>query len=292
MNGVGFGILKLAGRLPFFIFHGLSNLLFPVLYYFLAYRKDVVLQNLGNSFPEKSPNEIKAIAKNFYKHLADIFLEYIKLLGINGRELKSRLHFHNEDVLLDLQKKNRNIILVMGHYGNWEFLLGLPFFNEQFNTNIAFKSLYKVQKNKRVDSILYKSRSKHGMGLIPAQDVKQEFANPGPQNQAVIFLADQSPSNSRRAHWTKFLNQDTGILMGTERYAQLFNHAVVYLKMTRLKRGEYEVSFELIAEHPKEWEKGKISEKHHQLLERDIKEAPQYWLWTHKRWKKQKPMDL
>ncbi len=283
-------LLKSLSALPLWFWYGLSDLLiFPVLYYLIGYRKAIVTGNLERSFPEKSKAEIAKIRKAFYHHFSDIMVEYIKLLGISTRELNKRISFEKPEVLKQLEAQGKSFLMVGGHFGNWELHSGIALFNKQHQSNINFKGIYKVQKNKAVDDLLFESRSRHGVNLLPTDEVKNQLSDKENGVFTMIFLGDQSPSNALRAHWTTFLNQDTGILMGTERYAQIFDLAVVYVRILQPKRGHFVFDFELISTDANATEKGEISEAHHQLLEKDIRETPHRWLWTHKRWKKKKP---
>ena len=281
--------LKLLSILPFGFWLLVSRMLAPLLYYGIGYRKKVVHQNLHRSFPSKSEEEINKIAFEFYQHFCDVMVEYIKFLTISSKALKKRVQFGNTEVLQKYSTSKRDFIIVAGHYGNWEALCALPLINEIKGLEIRLKGIYKVQKNKAVDDLLFKSRSRHGLVLVPTADVKQSMQEKTSTSSAIVFLGDQSPSNALRAHWTTFLNQDTGILMGTERFAKIFDQPVVYMTITHPKRGHYKFDFSEITEQPKEHPKGGISELHHQLLEKDIIANPSKWLWTHKRWKKEKP---
>ncbi|TXC82004.1 lysophospholipid acyltransferase family protein [Luteibaculum oceani] len=281
--------VRAISQLPFWFWHGLSSLLYPVVYYLIGYRKKVVFKNLRKSFPEKNEKEIKSIAKQFYKHFCDVLLESIKLITVSTRQLEKRISFKNIDVLEKYASQGRHLIIVLGHYGNWEFLLGLPLANKILKHKIRFSGLYKTQSNKAVDDLLYKSRSKHGLKLIASENAKKSLAKPKSNCEAILFLGDQSPANAKRAHWTKFLNQDTGILMGTERYSKIFDRSVVYMVIHKKSRGYYEFQFHDLIDDPLNTGKGEISELHHRALEKDIVANPAYWLWTHKRWKRKKP---
>ncbi len=284
--------IKALSALPFWFWYGLSTGLYVVLFYAVGYRKKVVLGNLQRSFPEKSSAELQRIARTFYQHFCDILVEYVKLISIKQTTLEKRLSFSNYEVLKKYEAQKKPVIIVCGHYGNWEYVSCLPIFNHVTQSNIKFKSIYKVQKSKAVDDLLFYSRSRHGLHLVPTTEVRKDFAEETHPCPALVFLGDQSPSNEHKAYWMKFLNQDTGVLFGTERYAKMYDYAVVYMRIQWKKRGHYEFSFTDITGDPKNTAKGFITERHHQLLEEDIKRAPAYWLWTHKRWKKQKPENL
>ena len=283
-------VLKPLSLLPIGILYLISDLLFLFSYHLLSYRKAIVTSNLTNSFPEKDKAEINKITKTFYHFFCDFVAESIKCFSISENQAMERCRIINPEVLDDLYNKNKNIVLACGHYNNWEMAAACM--------NLSLKhqasAIYKPLSNKFFDKKFRKSRSKFGIELIPKREAKAYFENNANRNVLIGFGCDQCPKKSNNnLFWTRFLNQDTAIMFGTEKYAVEFDCAVVFMRINRVKRGYYEIELEIVEENPRTAQYGEISKKHTQLLEEQIKRDPAYWLWTHKRWKlKRNPNEI
>ena len=270
--------------LPKYFLYIFSNLLYVFLGRVLKYRKKIIHKNLKNSFPEKSENEIFEIRNNFYKHFCDLIVESFSGFSISRKSIEQKITIKNQDLLNEFAVKGQNIILIGGHYNNWEMTaqrMPLVFKHELF-------AIYKPIKNKFYDRKMKSSREKFGLNMISMKETKAYFTNETGTPRAIIFGSDQSPSNSKKAYWTKFLNQDSAFLYGAEKYAKSFNWPVIYVSINKIKRGDYLVEYQLITQKPKEESYGEIIKKFAFLLESDIKNQPEYWLLTHNRWKKEK----
>jgi KDO2-lipid IV(A) lauroyltransferase len=262
----------------------LSDFLFFLFYKILGYRKSVVNRNLRKSFPGKSPAEIEQIQKDFFIHLCDIIVESIKLFSISIEELQSRFKIVNTEILEKYHQQGRSVILVGGHYNNWE-IAAMCFDSITPHQSIG---IYTPLSNKFFDRKLGQSRTKYGVQIIPKRQVASTF-NLNKENLTMtIFGADQSPTYSRYVYWTTFLNQETAVHVGTEKFAMEYNYPVIFIRIDKVKRGYYEGILEVLVENPKNTKNGEITNLHTQTLEKIIKEKPQYWLWSHKRWKRKK----
>lgn len=280
-------LLKPLSLLPLAVSYRLSDVMFFTLYYLLRYRRKVVFTNLYNSFPDKSPREIETIGRKFYRHFCDLVLESIRIFSISREELSRRCRIVNSELLEQFYKEGKSIIIASGHYNNWE-LAALAFDLQASHQSVG---IYKPLANPYFDEKLQQSRAKFGLELVPKDETKAFFQENGHRLTAPMLATDQSPSKSTNVYWTQFLNQDTAVLFGTEKYAKEFGYPVVYGHIRKIRRGYYEMEFELIEANPTEAPHGAITEKHTRALERDIQQAPQYWLWTHKRWKRKRPVE-
>ncbi len=274
--------------LPHPVLYFLSDCTYGLMFYLVGYRKKVVYSNLRNSFPDKSEKEIHQLAKKFYRHFCDLIVESIKMFTISQKQVKKRMVTVNPELPNRFYNEGKSILLVGGHYNSWEM------FAVAVDDDIKHKSIaiYKELKNKFWDRVMKTSRSKYGLLMIDTKIVKKTFEENRNELTATIFATDQSPSSSKKAHWTTFLNQDTGVLYGTEKYAIEYNYVVLYGEIKKVKRGYYTVEYFVVCEDPSATSKGEITEKHTRMLEKTIIEAPQYWLWTHRRWKRKKPETL
>lgn len=267
-----------------FFLYLVSDVLYLIVGKLIKYRKPLITKNLKNSFPEKNENEIKNIQRFFYKHFLDLIVESLKGFTISKKEINRKIKLKNPDLVNEMAQKSQNIILIGGHYNNWEMSaqkMPLECEHELF-------AIYKPLSNKFFDKKIKNSREKFGLRMISMKETKNYFQKNNEKPRAIIFGSDQSPSSTKNAHWLNFLNQESGFLFGAEKYAKEFNWPVVYVSIQKIQRGTYEVSFQLITEKPKEEPNGKIIQDFANLLEIDINRNPPYWLWTHNRWKKSK----
>jgi KDO2-lipid IV(A) lauroyltransferase len=286
MSKIGFYIalplFYIISLLPFPIFYLLSDGICFLLYRIIGYRKTVVYDNLKNSFPEKTQEELKEIERKFYHYLCDLFLETLKTLTISKKEAIKRcsLNENTKTIFNQLHDKKQSCILVMGHYGNWEWAgNSFSLLNPQ-----QLYVIYHPLSNKHFDKLMYDMRSRFGTKLYAMKDTLREMIRNRNEINATAFIADQTPS-PEGAYWTTFLNQDTPVFWGTEKIAQKLNYPVVYVTVNRLKRGYYEVNAEYLVTEPKNTSEGEISELHTRKLEMDIIAQPEIWLWSHRRWK-------
>lgn len=277
--------LYLISLLPFPVFYLFSDFIYFLLYRVVGYRKKVVFENLKNSFPEKSYNELKKIEKDFYRYLCDLFLETIKTLTISRSEAIKRCKFNAKTTLLfnELANKNQSCIIVMGHYGNWEWA-GNSF---SLQCKQQLYVIYHPLSNKYFDKLMYDLRTRFGTKLYAMKDTMREMIRNKNEVNATAFIADQTPFPDS-AYWTTFMNQDTPVFWGTEKIAQKLNYPIVYITIKKIKRGYYEVDSELLINEPKNTSLGEISELHTRKLESDIITQPSIWLWSHRRWKHKK----
>jgi len=266
--------------LPYPLLYLLSDIIFLIMYRVIGYRKEVVFTNLKNSFPNKSKQELKKIMSDFYRHLCDIIMESVKGFTISEKQLRKRLIIKNPEFSNYFADKRQSIIFVGGHYNNWE-ICAQAF---AMYSNHKCIGIYKPLSNAFINDKIYTSRSKYGMHLISMKQTKKSFED-GDEPKAIVFGSDQNPANPKRAHWVHFLNQDTGVLFGVERYAKEYDWPVVFVSIRKAKRGYYEVEYSLVTDNPNEEPHGKITEDFTKRLEQDIINQPQYWLWSHKRWK-------
>ncbi|MEN8247331.1 MAG: lysophospholipid acyltransferase family protein [Bacteroidota bacterium] len=275
-------LIKPLSLLPLRILFIGSNIIYFFIYRITGYRKEIVFTNLRNSFTELTEKEIEQLAKKFYKHLADLMVESLKLNSITKKDALARCKVINPDILDNIYSQGKHAVVIGGHYNNWEMLA------VSLDMQIKHRAvgIYTPLTNKFMDRKINTSRSRFGLELVSKYISKEYLASEHEELKAIVFGADQSPhKSSKRFYWAKFLNQDTAVQFGAEKYSVEKNYPVVFFYMTKVKRGYYEVRFELMESNPKDTEYGTITEKHVRLLEKQILDQPEYYLWTHKRWK-------
>ncbi len=272
--------------LPLRVLYIFSDLLFLIMYYFPTYRKKVVMENLRNSFPGKSEEELAVIARRFYRHLADLFIEILKLTHLSSKELRKRFTVKNPDLVNELCLKGHDVIIVHSHYNNWEWVgVSFPFFARYECT-----SVYKPLQNKLFDSFINSLRTKTGSGVIPKNLALKKIIENRNRNIRGLygFIADQTPARAEIRYYTSFMNQDTPVFLGIERIALKYNMPVVFLNVQKIKRGYYSMTMELLFEQTSGLPEYLITNTHVKRLEELINEKPEYWLWSHRRWKYKK----
>ena len=268
--------------LPLRVLFLLSDLNFFFIYYVFGYRKKTVRENLKNSFPDKTDKELKKIERRFYRHFCDLFVEVNYSLFVSNRRVKKMVTFKNIDLINEFYDKGKSVIVTGGHYGNWELL-------NLFSLYVKHTVIgaYKPINNKHFENFINKSREKFGALPVPMHEVARMALKMSQEGKPFFLglISDQTPVKGDIRYWTTFLNQDTPIFLGTEKIAVKANQPVLFCNMRKIKRGRYEVELELLTENPKETKQYEITEMHVKALERLIQEKPEYWLWSHRRWK-------
>ncbi len=268
--------------MPFRVVYILSDGLSFLLFHVIKYRRKVVSDNLYRSFPEKSDKERKVIMKRFYKHLGDILVESIKGFAMTKKQVYKRHHIVNPELAQRYLDAGKGVIGVVAHYNNWEW--GTMSGSTQLNANVMI--LYKPLSNPYIDKFLKNIRNSFGTELISIFKTYKAFKERQNKPYLYVLAADQSPSKLKRAIWVDFLNQDTACLHGPERYARLFNLPVLYLDIQKQKRGFYTLTGEVMTSDPSSLPEGEVTKLYMKRLEKSIREKPEFWLWSHRRWKK------
>ena len=274
--------------LPLGLLYKFSDLLYFIFTRIFPYRKSVIIGNIQRSFPDKSELEQQQLVKQFYRHFTDILVEGIKNLSISKKQLKKRMLVRNPELMQELYDEKRNVILVSGHFNNWEWLISsqnLLFNHQSFGIGMPMT-------NKFWDKKVNQRRERFGMQVINASNYQIKFRTFKKKPFAVLTLGDQSPAHSSKSYWMNFLNQDTAVLFGTEHMANDYNFVVVFFVVHKIKRGYYELELKLITKDAKSMNWGEITENHTKLLEAEIIKNPSQWLWSHKRWKREIPEDV
>jgi KDO2-lipid IV(A) lauroyltransferase len=279
--------LYLLSLLPFWMLYLLSDGLFFIIFYIVGYRRKVVQENLRNSFPEKTENEINATERKFYRFFADMVVETVKLITISPEELSRHAKVTNPEILDQYFEQGRSIIGAVGHYTNWE--MGSLSFSlvTSYRRMVVFKPL----SNKNADGFYEKVRSRFGATLVPMKKTLRAISEYRNEPTFTALVSDQTPVMHEAHYFTTFLNQPTAVFLGVEKIAKLTDSVVVFCDQRCVKRGYYELTLVPLVTEPKQTAENEITEAHVQYLERMINEQPEYWLWSHRRWKF-KPEDV
>ena len=275
-------VIWLLSSLPMALLYLLSDGLYLLFFYVIGYRKKVVLDNLTLAFPEKEERELLEIRKKFYRHFTDLVVESVKAFTMSKAFVSKRYAFNNPEVVNDLHKKGRSIAFVGAHQANWEWSCSMPMVVDA----LCFGA-YTRMGNKYFDRVIKKSRSKFGfVGYETTkivQAIKSNFDN-GVQG-LYLLLSDQSPQIHKTHYWREFMGVKVPIHTGAEMLAKKFDMAVVNYSIKKIKRGCYKVDLEIITETPQQFKNYEITDQYLAIVERNIREQPEYYLWSHKRFK-------
>ncbi|WP_078063493.1 lysophospholipid acyltransferase family protein [Bacteroides ihuae] len=269
---------------PFSMLYLLSDVMYFFMHRVIRYRRGVVRRNLKKSFPEKSEAELRVIERKFYHYICDYMLESLKMLKMPVTQLHRRMHFENTEQYLEMIEKYGGIIVMMPHYANFEWTIGMGMFMKSGDIPMQ---VYKTIRNPFVDRLFRNIRSRFGGYNVQKSDAAREVirAKHAGKKLALGLVADQSPNAHSLHYWTKFLNQDTAFMNGGERIARMMNYPVFYCELKKERRGYCEATFVLISECPKNTVDGEITEMYVRHVEQTILREPAYWFWSHKRWK-------
>jgi KDO2-lipid IV(A) lauroyltransferase len=275
-------LLWLVSRLPFKIIYFISDGVYVLLYHVIGYRKKVVRSNLALVFPEKLDEGRLQIEKKFFRHMCDMFLEMMKTMGMGKEEIQKRFTVTNIEILHDLEDKGINTMLMLPHYASWEWVLSL---------NLQIKSkgygIYQKIQNKYFDKMIRGIRGKYNTTLISTRESRKILAAAKESNELLMvgIISDQSPMVSRAKYWTDFMGIVVPVHVGGEEICKANDIVPVYLKVHKKKRGFYESTFKILSENPTKVPDYKITDTFLRETEKSILEAPEYYFWTHKRWK-------
>lgn len=271
--------------IPWGLIYGYSNLMAKLLHNVLKYRVRVTRSNLRLAFPEKSDAELAVIEKQSYQNLADISVEALKGFTMRNSAIRERHKILNPELLDYYYNQKQSIIGVAGHLNNWEW--------GALSAGIQLKhhpvAIYKPLSNKLIDWFIKWNRSIRGTELVPTNQTFDTFQKYKHKPCIYILVADQSPSNLSKAYWINFFNQDTACIHGPEKYAKMYNYPVIYIDIKRVKRGYYTVELSVLCDKPNELQDGELTAAYMHRLEQSIRENPESWLWTHRRWKRKRP---
>ncbi|MCG2461607.1 lysophospholipid acyltransferase family protein [Flavobacteriaceae bacterium F89] len=268
--------------LPMPVLYLLSDAVFVLIYYIIGYRKKVVMKNIRGSFPTKNGEEIKRISKDFYRHFCDTIFESIKRLTIGTNAIRKRLRIKNPELLESFINDRRNILFYTAHQGNWEWLTFMPIFFP-YPSNTFFSPL----KNKYFNELSQLMRERFGIRCVPSSKGYRTIIEGTRADTLTMncIIGDQSPHAQSSLHWCHFLNRETAFFTGAEKIAKKTNPVVLFPYFKKVKRGYYELEFQLIHANPQELGPMEIVERYAKQLESAILRSPNLWLWSHNRWK-------
>jgi KDO2-lipid IV(A) lauroyltransferase len=273
--------LFLLSLLPLNFLYLLLKPIYWLLFYIIKYRRNVVKQNLTNSFPEKSIHEIETLEKKYYQYLVKLIAETIKCISISKKEVIRRVKLKNPELFKELYIKHNALIVLLGHVGNWELIA----LSSVFMTKHDFYIVYKHIKNPFFNQKMKEIRERFGAKLISMEETYVNLKDL--QNEKAVFtlVSDQNPSNIKNAKWVTFLNQETVFLSGPEILYKKLQLPILYLDIYCTNSGYYDIELKVLVDEFRRDQDVSITQIYASALEQTIKRQPELWLWSHKRWK-------
>ena len=274
-------ILKAIAIWPYRVLYFFGDLIYPLLYHVVRYRRKVVHANLVNSFPEKSEKEIKDIEKKFYRHFCDYVMETVKLMHVSDEQMRRRMRFTNSEIIEELRKDGRPFFVYLGHQGNWEYITSISLWTD---SSLSGCQIYHPLSNQVMEKLVYRLRARFNTTGIPQKSALRSILTMMKEGKQPLLglIADQRPQRYPEPEWMTFLNQDTPIITGGETLGRRLDAHFIYGSVKCIRRGYYEITLRPIV--PVEGEDLSYTKQYMRMLEEDIREQPHMWLWSHKRW--------
>ena len=282
-----FAFWYVCSLLPFRVLYALSDALFYPLYYVVRYRRRVVRRNLVESFPEKTEEEIVHIEKQFYSFFCDYIVETLKQLSLSEKEIRRRMTFSGtDDLIRDMEREDKHYTFIyLGHYCNWEWIASMPYW---FPKDTVCGQIYHPLYNKAFDRLFLEMRSRYGAQCIPMKETLRKILEMRRRSNHVVvgFISDQAPKWNSIHHFTPFLHHDTPVFIGTEKLGRKLDAVIYFADVTRPRRGYYHCHLYRMVDNVEAVPEYQVTDVYMQHLEQMIHRAPQYWLWSHNRWKR------
>lgn len=276
-----YALCYLLSFLPLRLLYSISDVCYIVIYYLVGYRKKAVVQNLAHAFANKTTQQRKPIEKVFYQHLCDLLLEHLKALTITPQLLLQKVTINDIEAIERFYKQGQSIILVSGHFGNWEWIADALALQTSYTICAGYQPLH----HKGIDRIVLHLRSRFQRKAIPMVALFKHMTTYKGPPQATTLLIDQAPLHKRNGYTTTFLTQPTSVALTAAKLAQKYNQPIFYVQIDRITRGKYQARPILLAERPAQLSIQEIAERYSRRLETNILQNPAFWLWSHRRWK-------
>ena len=292
LDNIGFwviyGLWYGLSLLPLWLHYLLSDLLFVIVAYVLRYRHHVITKNLRNAYPGKSEKELKTLQRQFYRHFCDMLVETVKYTSIGDKNIMRRMTFTGSEQVAEILNSGQSVALLLGHYGNWEWVSSLVLWLRPLVNDAGMGQIYHPLENEVINRVVLKTRGRMGSDSVSMKEtLRWVLGNKHDGRPSILgYINDQVPTWHNIHHWLTFLNQETPVFTGIERIVHSQNQAAVYIDVKKLKRGHYQCEFKVITREPSAMSEFELTDTYFAMMEQTINRAPQYWLWSHNRWKR------
>jgi KDO2-lipid IV(A) lauroyltransferase len=280
-------IYRLLGRLPLPLLYGIASVMALALYHVARYRRRVVADNLAAAFPERSRAELKALEQRFYRHICDLGVEILASRTLPRAEFSRRVELANPEVLTPYAEQHQSVLFLTCHQGNWEWLLHAVSDFMACPIDVVYKTLH----NGAFDEFMIECRARSGIP-IAFKDAGREMLRRRREFRGFAMLADQAPFKRDKRYWHDFFGRPGSFYLGPQKIAEATQYPVIYVAMTKLRRGYYRAHFEVLAQPPSPKGGFAILDRYIAALEQSIRRQPETWLWSNRKWKHVPPAEL
>jgi KDO2-lipid IV(A) lauroyltransferase len=281
-------LYRLLSWLPFPLLYTLAWVAYLLLYYVAGYRKTVVYENLRRAFPDKSGREITVLAKMFYRQLAQVAFEIVKARRMSKADFRQRVELVNPELIRQYSNNFQDSVIVLTiHQGNWEWMLH----GVTSALGVPVDPVYKPLHNKSADKLIFDIRSRFGSRPVSMEYASKDIIRRRREFRLFVMVADQSPIRSERSYWTEFMHQPAAFYLGTEAIAKMTGFPILFAQCRRQRRGHYQLEFHELAQSPYDKNSHEITERYVRMAEQAIRSEPQSWLWSNRRWKRDRPTE-
>ena len=285
---IGIFFLQFIAKLPFAVIYLLSDIFYFIVFYIIKYRKEVVFQNLRNSFPEKSEEQLKIIRKKYFRHFCDLIMESIKMFNMTKADYKKHMEIKDAELINSYFEKKKSVVVLTMHFNNWEWSNCFP---REIKHHVL--GVYKPLHNKKYDNLMNGTREKQGAEMITNSNILRRIIQAEKTNEMIfIWLAGDQTPPSYHSLWFTFLNQEAMFYPGPAVIAKRFNYPIFFQKIEKQSRGRYVTTFEMLVKNPQDFSEKEILIKYIQKMEEEIRKNPEFYLWSHKRWKHKRPENI
>ena len=286
LYGCLYGTWYLLSLLPMWVHYVLADVLYVIVAVLLRYRRRVIDKNLRNAFPELSDAERQRIKREFYHFFCDYIAETVKFATMSREQIKRRMVFTGVEPVLDILRSGQSVALMLGHYGNWEMVTSLRLWVGDLDC--GYGHIYHPLENEVMDRLFLTFRNRLGSESVPMRETLRWLLQHQQEGRPTLlgYISDQVPTWQNIHHWVTFFNQETPVFTGVERIARKLNQAVVYIDVHRVGRGRYRADLQVVTRNPNSLPPMGITDEYYRRMEVTIRRAPQYWLWSHNRWKR------
>lgn len=287
-NKAAYGAVALVARLPLKVLYVFSDIIYIILCYLLRYRRKVVMQNISESFPEKSAAEHKRICREFYRNFSDYIFETLKLAHISDSEMRRRMVFENVELMNSHIAAGRSVVTYFSHCFNWEWAPSVTLHYDHCGKQpVEFCQVYRPLRNEAFDTLMLRLRGRFGSLSLKKRAVLRDLLQFRRDKVLSVtgFMSDQKPSHGDPIYVIDFLHHPTAVITGTETLASRLGMAAIYWDITKLSRGHYKITMRNLSDDVSKEPEMEVTHRYFSMLEQTIRRSPSNWLWSHKRWK-------
>ena len=203
-------------------------------------------------------------------------------------EFRRRVRIVNPELVTEASRGfSQPVVIMTIHQGNWEWMLhGLS-----LALGKPLDPVYKPLHSPGADRFMREVRSRFGSRPIPMGKASRDILKRRREFRLLVMVGDQSPIRRERSHWTQFMGSEAAFYLGAETIVRATDYPLLFAQCSRERRGQYRVKLHLLAQPPYDNKDHSLTERYVDMAERAIREEPESWLWSNRRWKRRRERD-